>query len=220
MKYITNVNIIKKVFPCIFLFCKLLLSQLIKKNVTYYNNIYLFQFTILDLLLNAKVVNEIVKLNNNDKKKSSLCFIFWFIFNAIRYNMGEKSYIQWEKNILKPWFKKKIKLKKKIYKHPIPIGRGTDNQIIIYSKYIFQIVYFYYVLKSNKSKQQINTGNLALSISLAFGSLLFYGDYSKCCRGEKKNILSIPLHSVWHVLSALSFYFYDGHYLKSNVENV
>ena len=54
----------KKVFPCkgMFLFCRLLLSQLIKKNVKYYNNIYLFQFTILDLLLNAKVVNEIVKL--------------------------------------------------------------------------------------------------------------------------------------------------------------
>ena len=91
MKYITNVNIIKKVFPCIFLFCRLLLSQLIKKNVTYYNNIYLFQFTILDLLLNAKVVNEIVKLNNNDKKKSSLCFIFWFIFN--------ESDIIWGKNL-------------------------------------------------------------------------------------------------------------------------
>jgi hypothetical protein len=220
MRYITNDEIISKNIPYLFLYMRLIFSPIIKKTKPYYSNIYRFQSCLFDLLFSAKVINEIVKLNNNDKLKSSPYFILWFIAFLYKSNKEKKSIVLKKKQLTKKWKNKNIKsLKRQIADIALYL-RGTDNNILIYSKYIFQIVYFYRIVITSKSKQPIDTKNLGVSVPIAMSSLLFYGDYTNCCRGKSKSQLPIPFHSIWHILSGIAFYYYDCKYLKSNVENV
>ena len=173
-----------------------------------------------DLLLSVKVIDEIVKLKNNNRNKSLPYFLIWFFGFVYKSEQEKKNYLSWEYNIYKKW--KKLKKKKNI-NEPI-IERGTSNKFIIYSKYIFQFVYFLYIVNVSKSKKQIKKTYLFISLPICLASLFCYGEYTKCCRTKPCKVKAakslFQMHTLWHILSGLGFYFYDGKYLLANVKNV
>lgn len=228
MKIITNPDTIKKTLPYCFLFNRLVINTLIKKSIMNYNPLYIMQMNIFDILLSAKVIDEIVKLNNNNRNKSLPYFLIWFFGFVYKTHLEKKTYLNWEKNVYLKWKKKyytiqDFKTNKITMEHPI-IDRGTANPFIIYSKYIFQFVYFLCIVNASKSKKQIDKLYLCIALPLALGSLAFYGEYSKCCRTKPCKVKAsksiMQMHTIWHILSGLGFYFYDGKYLLANVENV
>ena len=229
MKIIKNPDTIKKTLPYCFLFNRVIINTLIKKSIINYNPLYIMQMNIFDLLISAKVIDEIVKLNNNNRNKSFLYFLIWFFGFVYKSHSEKKIYLNWERNIYQKWLKKDYKKKEKLktnkitMKHPV-IERGTANPFIIYSKYIFQFVYFLCIVNSSQSEKQIDKKYLYIAIPLALGSLGFYGEYSKCCRTKPCKVRAansiMQMHTIWHILSGIGFYFYDGKYLYANVRNV
>ena len=217
MKYITNDKIISKYIPYIFLYIRLFFNPIIKKSKPYYSIIYKYQSYMFDWLCSAKIINEIIKLNNNDTLNSFPYFIVWITVFIYKSKLEKQKIVKKKYKLKQKWKYKNIK--KNFLKNPLYL-RGTDINYLIYSKYLFQIVYFYLVATSSKSKHSIDTKNLKISVPILISSLLFYGDYTRCCRGKSKLKLPIPFHTIWHILSGISFYYFDGKYLKSNVENV